>query len=334
LHSKCIVHFVRVSPQDRVGRDEPRRHVVFDMYSRVVRMAVYPEGVRPFLVDAVRAGGGTVVAPAEAEGLVWTSPRDASALRALLDEHANIRWVQLPWAGIEPFLEVLDSTHLWTAGQGVYAEPVAEHALTLALAGLRDIKKRAGATSWQKPSGLSLFDGNVTLFGAGGITQVLVKLLAPFRARTTVVRRRAQPFAGASRTVTFDQRVEAVRDADVVVLACPLTRLTRHCIATEELAAMKRTAWLVNVARGGLVDTDALVATLQAGAIGGAALDVTEPEPLPDAHPLWSLALITPHVGNTPEMAVPLLSERVRENVRRYAAREPMLGVVDVEAGY
>ncbi len=304
-----------------------------------MRISVYPEGVRPFLVDAVRAGGGTVVAPADAEGLVWTSARDASSLQELLRAHTNIRWVQLPWAGIEPFLDVLDSTHLWTAGQGVYAEPVAEHALTLSLAGLRDMKKRASAASWQKPSGLSLFDGNVTIFGAGGITQVLVKLLKPFRARVTIVRRRAEPFEGLGalgtlRTVTFEQRVDAVRDADVVVLACPLTRLTRSCIAKDELAAMKRTAWLVNVARGALVDTDALVTALQAGAIGGAALDVTEPEPLPEGHPLWSLALITPHVGNTPEMAVPLLTERVRENVRRYAAREPMLGVVDVEAGY
>jgi phosphoglycerate dehydrogenase-like enzyme len=299
----------------------------------VVRISVYPEGVRPFLVDAVRAGGGVVVPPAEAEGVVWTSPRDADALRALLDAHANIRWVQLPWAGIEPFLDVLDSTHLWTAGQGVYSEPVAEHALTLALAGLRDVKRRATATSWQKPSGLSLMDGNVTIVGAGGITRELVKLLAPFRARITVVRRRDEPFAGA-RVVLFEQRVQALRDADVVVLASPLTRLTRKCIARDELAAMKPTAWLVNVARGGLVDTDALVAALQARAIGGAALDVTDPEPLPDGHPLWSLALITPHVANTPEMAVPLLTTRVRENVRRYAAREPMLGVVDVDAGY
>jgi phosphoglycerate dehydrogenase-like enzyme len=198
---------------------------------------------------------------------------------------------------------------------------------------MRDIKRRAAATSWQKPSGLSLFDGNVTIFGAGGITQVLVQLLAPFRARITVVRRRDAPFKGA-RVVPFERRVEAVRDADVVVLACPLTRLTRHCIARDELAAMKRGAWLVNVARGALVDTDALVSTLRAGSIGGAALDVTDPEPLPEGHPLWSLALITPHVGNTPEMAVPLLTERVRENVRRYGAGEAMLGVVDVEAGY
>lgn len=302
----------------------------------MVRVAVVPEGIRPFLVDAVRAGGGDVVPPADAEGLVWASPRDANVLRDLLRAHANIKWVQLPWAGIEPFVDVLDHDHLWTAGQGVYAEPVAEHALTLTLAGLRDIKKRAGATSWQKPSGLSLFDANVTIFGAGGIATALVKLLAPFRARVTAVRRRSEGFAGAANVVTFEHRVDAMRGADVVVIACPLTRLTRHCIGAAELGAMKRTAWLVNVARGGVVDTEALVVALRAHTIAGAALDVTEPEPLPESHALWSLpnVLVTPHCANTPEMAVPVLTERVRENVRRYATGEPMLGVVDVDAGY
>lgn len=307
----------------------------------MTHIAVLPEGVRPFLVDAVLAGGGVLASAADAEGLVWTRPDGAAALRALLGAHANLRWVQLPWAGIEPFLEVIDRTHLWTGGQGVYAEPVAEHALTLALAGLRDIKRRAQASAWQRPSGLSLMDGHVTIFGAGGIARALARLLAPFRVHLTIVRWRDEPFFCAGlmhpvRTLPPAARVEAVRDADVVVLACPLTRASRHCIGVPELAAMKTTAWLVNVARGGLVDTDALVHALRDERIGGAALDVTEPEPLPEGHPLWSMArcLLTPHVANTPEMAVPLLSERVRENVRRYGAGEPLLGVVDVAEGY
>lgn len=99
---------------------------------------------------------------------------------------------------------------------------------------------------------------------------------------------------------------------------------------------LPRHAWLVNVARGRHVVTEDLVRVLQDGAIGGAGLDVVDPEPLPDGHPLWSLpnCFITPHVGNTPDMAVPLLSARVRDNVRRYLAGEPLLGPVDVDAGY
>ncbi len=99
---------------------------------------------------------------------------------------------------------------------------------------------------------------------------------------------------------------------------------------------MRGHAWLVNVARGGLVDTDALVRALQDEAIGGAALDVTEPEPLPPGHPLWDLpnALITPHVANTWSMAVPELAAMVGRNVARFAAGEPLEGVVDPALGY
>lgn len=307
----------------------------------MARVAVRPDQLRPFLSEAVVAGGGVLVDPAKAEGLVWASAGDASALRSLLDAHRHIRWVQLPWAGIEPFIDVLDADRLWTAGQGVYAEPVAEHALALALAGLRDLKRRAGATSWQRPSGRSLVDGRVTILGAGGIARALAALLVPFRVRLTVVRRRPVPFVVAGlahkvRTLPLQARADAMCDADLVVLACALTRDTRGCIGAAELAAMKSTAWLVNVARGGLIDSSALLAALDAGRIGGAALDVTDPEPLPEGHPLWSheRCLITPHVGNTPEMAVPLLSERVRENVRRFVAGAPLLGVIDVKAGY
>jgi phosphoglycerate dehydrogenase-like enzyme len=107
-------------------------------------------------------------------------------------------------------------------------------------------------------------------------------------------------------------------------------------IGAGELARMEPHAWLVNVARGRHVDTGALVEALRAGAIGGAALDVTEPEPLPDGHPLWDLpnVIVTPHTANTQEMAKPLLGRRITENVRRFAAGEPLIGPVDVSLGY
>ncbi|MCC7109309.1 MAG: hydroxyacid dehydrogenase [Deltaproteobacteria bacterium] len=292
--------------------------------------------MRPFVKDAVLAGGGVLVPVEQAEALVWVSPTGADELRALLDQHAQLRWVQLPWAGVEPFASLFDAKRVFTAGQGVYAEEVAEHALALSLAGLRDLKRRAQATAWQKPSGLSLLRGQVTLVGAGGIAQVLARLLAPFEVALTVVRRRDEPFPGAVRTLTLAQRHDAFASADVVILCCALTRETRGLVGRAELAAMRPHAWLVNVARGALIDTAALVEALAAGRIGGAALDVTDPEPLPTGHPLWSSerCLITPHVANTPEMAVPVLSRRVTENVRRFAAGAPLLGVVDVAAGY
>ncbi len=134
----------------------------------------------------------------------------------------------------------------------------------------------------------------------------------------------------------LEQRLEVLPDADLVVLALALTDETRHVIGRSELAAMKRTAWLVNVARGGHIDTDALVAALADGTIGGAGLDVTDPEPLVDGHPLWSQprALITPHVGNTPEMGIPLLAAHITDNVRRFGSGAPLVGLVDPDLGY
>jgi phosphoglycerate dehydrogenase-like enzyme len=136
--------------------------------------------------------------------------------------------------------------------------------------------------------------------------------------------------------LTADRYVDALPGADVVVLALALTPETEGMISASELEQMERHAWLVNVARGRHVVTDDLVAALRNGTIGGAALDVTEPEPLPDGHPLWSLpsCIITPHVGNTPEMAVPLLAERIAGNVRRFAEGEPLIGPIDVDLGY
>jgi phosphoglycerate dehydrogenase-like enzyme len=107
-------------------------------------------------------------------------------------------------------------------------------------------------------------------------------------------------------------------------------------IGPAELAAMRDDAWLVNVGRGGLVDTNALVDALRRNSIGGAALDVTDPEPLPSVHPLWKQmnCLITPHTADTREMILPLLAKRVTENVRRLAAGEELLGLVDADLGY
>ncbi|MBS1847891.1 MAG: hydroxyacid dehydrogenase, partial [Actinobacteria bacterium] len=115
-----------------------------------------------------------------------------------------------------------------------------------------------------------------------------------------------------------------------------MTPETRGVIDAAALDALADHAWRVTAARGPHIVTDDLVDALRAGRIGGAALDVTDPEPLPDQHPLWSLpnAIITPHVGNTPAMAVPLLGARVTENVRRFAAGDPLIGLVDPDLGY
>ncbi len=291
----------------------------------------------PHLVEAVEAGGGRAVAPAEATAVVWTDPYDAPGLRALLDEHGErIAWVQLPFAGIEPFLDVLDHDRTWTCGKGVYAEPVAEHALGLALAGFRHLHAYARAGTWGSDVGQNLLGARVCVLGGGEITTSFLRLLGPFGCDVTVVRRSPDPVPGADRVLPPDRLHEAVDGAELLVLALALTPETEGLVDAAVLDRLADHAWVVNVARGRHVVTDDLVAALQAGTIGGAALDVTEPEPLPDDHPLWSLpnVLVTPHTANTKAMGRVLLSRRVRENVRRWAAGEPLLGPVDVDAGY
>jgi phosphoglycerate dehydrogenase-like enzyme len=301
-------------------------------------IALAPEGTRSWLAGAVEEGGARVVDAPEADGLVWTSPTDPEGLGALLDAQRNIDWIQLPWAGIEPYVDVVraHADRTWTCGKGVYAEPVAEHALALALAGLRHLGLYAGARTWGRQGGTNLLGARVVVLGGGGITESLLRLLGPFRCDVTVVRRTPTPMVGATSVVGESDLDDALRGAQLLVLALALTPATTGILDRRRLELLDPAGWVVNVARGPHIVTDDLVAVLAEGRIGGAGLDVTDPEPLPDGHPLWDepRCIITPHTANTFEMAIPLLTERVRENVRRRLAGQPLLGPVDPEAGY
>lgn len=301
-------------------------------------IAIAPVGTRDYVRQAVIKGGGRLVDIADARALVWTSADDPITLSETVEAFPDLEWVQLPWAGVEPYARagLFDQKHVWTCGKGVYARPVAEHALMLSLAGLRELRRYAGARRWEEEAGISLYGGRVTIFGGGGIATELVKLLQPFDCHVTVVRRRDEPMDGVDRLLTFGERYEALKGADVVVLALALTPETQGLITRVELELMEPHAWLVNVARGAHIDTEDLVVALRGDVIGGAALDVTDPEPLPEGHPLWVLpnCLITPHTANTEDMTVPLLSARISENVRRFAAGEPLIGVIDPDLGY
>ncbi|WP_231727780.1 MULTISPECIES: NAD(P)-dependent oxidoreductase [unclassified Rathayibacter] len=301
------------------------------------RIAVLPRP-KPVFTTAIEAGGGRVVGiDDDPEALLWLSYGRTDELAAVLEAHPGLRWVQLPWAGVDVFSPVLTGSDLlWTSAKGAYAEPVAEHALALTLALLRSLPERARATSWGEKRAATLHRARVVIVGAGGIATELLRLLRAFDTHVTVVRRTAEPMPGADRTVTADHLTEVVAEADVVVLAAAATGSTARLVDAGVLERMPAHAVLVNVARGSLIDTGALVAALAAGRLAGAALDVTDPEPLPDGHPLWSepRCLITPHTADTPEITAPLLAERVRANVAAFSAGEPLLGLVDTVVGY
>jgi phosphoglycerate dehydrogenase-like enzyme len=272
----------------------------------------------------------------EAEALMWTVPREALQLEAVLEANQQIAWVQLPYAGIEPFVHLVQDDRTWTCGKGIFAEPVAELALTLALAGMRSLGTYVKSTTWLGESGRNLIGARVTLLGGGGIATALVRMLKPFDCHITVVRNRIEEMEGVDEVLAAERYVDALAGADLVVLALPLTAETEEMISLTELEMMESHAWLVNVARGKHIVTDDLVWALQNGVIGGAGLDVTHPEPLPDDHPLWTLpnCIITPHVGATLEMEEPLLADRITTNIRRFGKEKSLHGAVYPDLGY
>jgi phosphoglycerate dehydrogenase-like enzyme len=304
-------------------------------------IAIVPEQRSPFTEAVERAGGTVAPLSGATRGLVWLRA-GGDGLSELLRDHPHIGWVQLPWAGVDGFADTLAefagrALPVWTSAKSAFSDPVAEHALALALAIMRGLPDKARSMSWSGSKvGISLYGRSVVIIGAGGIAIELIRLLRPFDTHITIVRRHAGDIGGAQRTVTSEQLLAVLPDADLVVVAAASTDETAHLIGAAELAAMKPTAALVNIARGRLVDSDALVAALNAGHLAGAGLDVTDPEPLPDGHPLWSAprCIITSHSADTPEMTEPLLAGRVKYNVTAFLGDGAFIGVVDPKAGY
>ena len=309
-----------------------------------------PVSLEPFsselFVDAVRAGGGTLQPLSEStRGLIWLSPSGAEQLQNILDQHPQIEWLQLPWAGVDAFAEVLkllaslpvDTRPVVTSAKGAYSEPVAEHALALLLGCMRELPRKAREARWQEErTGLSLFGRHIVLLGAGGVARAFLDVVAPLRPRITLVRRTGGSVPGVENVITPDTLHSVLPDADAVVGAAAATTATAHMIGKPELSLMPAHSVLVNIARGSLVDADAVLEAVAAGRLFGAGLDVMDPEPFPDDHPIWDehRIVITSHSADTPPMTAPLLARRVTANVRAYRDATALSGVVDVEAGY
>jgi phosphoglycerate dehydrogenase-like enzyme len=290
----------------------------------------------PLLARAIERGGGTVTPdPAEATAIVW-SGRPLERMREVL--HPAIEWVQLDSAGVDRWLDegIVDRDRRWTAVHAVYAPDVAEHAVACLLAAARRFPQAARRTEWRELDAEPLAGRTVGLVGAGAIGQETIARLRPFGVRVLALTRSGRPVESADRSLPADALDDLLGESDYVVLALPLTLRTRGLIGERELHLVGPNGWLVNVARGPLVDTDALVRALAEGRIAGACLDVTDPEPLPPDHPLWRFenVLVTPHVANPPGTVYEPLARLVEENVRRFVDGRDLLGEIDPERGY
>ena len=288
-------------------------------------------------IDAIESAGAHLapLSP-DVKGLVWTDYHRPNLLREVLGKNPQLTWVQLPFAGVDAFVDILDAPPTFTCAKGSYSQPVAEHALALMLALGRTIPERVRANSWGEKFAVSLYESKVLIVGGGGITAELLRLLAPFACPVTVVRNSGEPMAGATLTIGLQDLDDHLPDADFVVVAAALTPQTEGLFDFHRFALMKPTSFLVNIARGKHVVTQDLIEALTKGQIAAAALDVTDPEPLPDGHPLWNLSncLITPHTADTPAQVTRMLADRIRVNVQAFCTGGELVGLVDKKLGY
>ncbi|MGW2108450.1 2-hydroxyacid dehydrogenase [Streptomyces sp. NPDC001948] len=248
---------------------------------------------------------------------------------------AGVRVVQTLSAGIdhvEPGLGLLPAGVLLCNAKGVHEASTAELALTLILASLRGVPGFVHGQEkeeWRSGFYPALADKSVLIVGYGSIGAAIEDRLAPFEcARVTRVARSARTTARGP-VHALDDLPALLPEADVVVLSTPLNPSTQGLVGAEFLAAMRDGALLVNVARGGVVDTGSLLLELQSGRLR-AALDVTDPEPLPAGHPLWHApnVLITPHVGGSTSAFLPRAKRLLAGQLNRFAAGEPVENVV------
>ncbi|MBB6120527.1 2-hydroxyacid dehydrogenase [Nocardiopsis algeriensis] len=286
-----------------------------------------PEGVEADLY----AGGS---APRDLAGIGFYQLPYMPSMAAVSDEHLEIiprmpdlRVLQLVSAGYEHVLPYLPDGVTLCNGRGLHDASTAEHALGLILAAQRDLPRWAldqREHRWAAVPQRSLADQRVVIVGYGSIGRAIEARLLPFETEVVRVASRPRPDEGVHGVAELDGLLPG---ADVVVLVTPLTESTRGLFGASRFALLRDDALVVNVGRGALLDTDALLA--QKGRVR-AALDVTDPEPLPPGHPLWDApgVYITPHVGGGSAAFHPRARAFVDAQLARWAAGEPLANVV------
>jgi phosphoglycerate dehydrogenase-like enzyme len=279
---------------------------------------------------------------AEAE-VVWAGTYMRAEIAAeLLEQAPRLRWLHYSSTGVEhlPLAQFEERSVVLTNGAGLYAAPIAEHVVMCMLAARRNLPGllRAQADGVWAPdveSDNELGGATVLILGYGQLGRAIARRLRGFGVKV-IAARRSGPVAPDDYVDDAGDWRLRLGDADFVVLTLPSTPETRSIVGAEELAAMKPDAWLVNVARGSLVDELSLVTALASGSLGGAVLDAFVNEPLPSEHALWRLdnVILSPHSSwrswRLPERDLHLFLD----NVGRFAAGKDLRNVVDPAAGY
>lgn len=314
----------------------PYPYYLEPLRERVARGELGP--VRLVRWDAVgEPGGGVGVADIDLVVLPFhsTSARPSpdyvstDVLRGTLPAAVGARLVQAPSIGVEGLLECLPRGAALSNAAGVMEQPTAELAVTLLLALRRELPGFVTATAWTNHRTAGLLGSRVLLLGHGGVGRAVEARLSGFGVDLVRVASRPRTTPDGVPVHGVDEVRPLLAGVDAVVCSLPLTGSTRGLVGPRFLAALPDGAAFVNVGRGPVVDTDALLAEVRSGRLV-AALDVTDPEPLPPAHPLWSTdgVLVTPHVGGNTDASVRSQVDLLAEQVRRLVAGRPPLNVV------
>jgi phosphoglycerate dehydrogenase-like enzyme len=275
----------------------------------------------------------------------WLS---GDAFDRLLARAPRLTWVHSASAGVERALTptARERGVVITNARGVFSRPIAEYVMLMILAisrRLPQLLELQRERTWQPLEGVELRDVTVGIVGLGSIGRAVGALATAFGCRVVATRRRGQSGdmeptdeVSVSRLLGPAGLPELLAESDFVVLAAPLTPETEGMIDDAALAAMKPGAWLINVARGRLVDERALLRALREARIGGAVLDTFREEPLPESSPFYELpnVIVTPHTSWSSARVLDRSVELFCDNLRRYATGGPLLNVVDPEAGY
>ena len=286
-----------------------------------------------FLTGADLAGDPAVLGTVEII-YGWVQPEWWARATAL-------RWVQAMSSGVERMLIPAGRAHpAILTNVHIHAEPIAEHLFGLLLALTRKLQLAytlQQAHTWQVPALIDvLAEKTLGILGLGAIGSRAAQVGRAFGMRILALRHTAHPSPLAEAIYTTEQLPVMLPQCDVLMLTLPLTAETYHIIGAAELALLKPSALLLNIGRGALVDTDALVDALRSGHLGGAGLDVVDPEPLPPDHPLWALpnTLITAHYAGAHPTYAKRAATIFLDNLQRYLAGQPLVNQVDKSVGY
>lgn len=259
----------------------------------------------------------------------------------------NLAWVQAMSAGVDRYITIeplVENDYIvLTNFRGVHGPAIADHAMAMLLSLTRNLPvysadnstRRSTDESSLRPTALA--GKTMLVVGVGGIGSEIGQRAHGFGMRVIGTRRsKAPPPPGFDHVGLSDDLDSLLPEADVVAIAVPLTAETAGLFNAERFGLMKQDSFLINIARGKVVDTDALVDALKSGKLAGACLDVTDPEPLPEDHVLRDFpnVIITPHVAGISEVTNERSRALLKENIRRFGAGEPLLNVVDKKAGY